>query len=156
MPLSFSQDSSWSLMKITLVTSVSRPCAYNSYIQSISMKTIAIWLWRHPLRGSEYYHIWLYFIDIMELKRMMEKLGQAKTHLELKKMIAEVDKTNSGKRTTVTTFWQTRPDVLVLCCPKKALRDWNIVNNIMKFCAFKDCAQIILNHLRISAANIPV
>lgn len=35
---------------------------------------------------------------------MMEKLGQAKTHLELKKMIAEVDKTNSGKRTTVTTF----------------------------------------------------
>jgi len=36
--------------------------------------------------------------DIMELKRMMEKLGQAKTHLELKKMIAEVDKTNSGTR----------------------------------------------------------
>ena len=34
--------------------------------------------------------------DIMELKRMMEKLGQAKTHLELKKMIAEVDQTNSG------------------------------------------------------------
>ena len=36
------------------------------------------------------------FKDIMELKRMMEKLGQAKTHLELKKMIAEVDTTNSG------------------------------------------------------------
>ncbi|KAL5484212.1 hypothetical protein EMCRGX_G020671 [Ephydatia muelleri] len=35
-------------------------------------------------------------IDIMELKRMMERLGQAKTHLELKKMIAEVDTTNSG------------------------------------------------------------
>ncbi|XP_022085223.1 allograft inflammatory factor 1-like [Acanthaster planci] len=35
-------------------------------------------------------------IDIMELKRMMEKLGQAKTHLELKKMITEVDTTNSG------------------------------------------------------------
>jgi len=33
----------------------------------------------------------------MELKRMMEKLGQAKTHLELKKMIAEVDTTNSGE-----------------------------------------------------------
>ena len=32
----------------------------------------------------------------MELKQMLEKLGQAKTHLELKKMIAEVDKTNSG------------------------------------------------------------
>ena len=33
---------------------------------------------------------------MMELKRMMEKLGQAKTHLELKKMIAEVDTNNSG------------------------------------------------------------
>ena len=28
---------------------------------------------------------------------MMERLGQAKTHLELKKMIAEVDTRNSGK-----------------------------------------------------------
>ena len=36
-------------------------------------------------------------VDIMELKRMMEKLGQAKTHLELKKMIAEVDTNNSGE-----------------------------------------------------------
>ena len=27
---------------------------------------------------------------------MMEKLGQAKTHLELKKMIAEVDTNDSG------------------------------------------------------------
>ena len=27
---------------------------------------------------------------------MMEKLDQAKTHLELKKMIAEVDRRNSG------------------------------------------------------------
>ena len=35
-------------------------------------------------------------IDMMELKRMMEKLGQPKTHLELKKMIAEVDSNNSG------------------------------------------------------------
>eukprot|EP01147_Barroeca_monosierra_P002026 gene2026-5099_t len=35
-------------------------------------------------------------IDLMELKRMMEKLGQPKTHLELKKMIAEVDLNNSG------------------------------------------------------------
>ncbi|XP_065917444.1 allograft inflammatory factor 1-like [Dysidea avara] len=35
-------------------------------------------------------------IDMMELKRMMEKLGQAKTHLELKKMIAEVDTNGSG------------------------------------------------------------
>lgn len=36
------------------------------------------------------------FADMMELKRMMEKLGQPKTHLELKKMIAEVDTNNSG------------------------------------------------------------
>ena len=35
--------------------------------------------------------------DIMELKRMMEKLGQAKTHLELKKMIAEVDTHKQGE-----------------------------------------------------------
>ena len=34
---------------------------------------------------------------------MMEKLGQAKTHLELKKMIAEVDTNNSGKLFTVHT-----------------------------------------------------
>ncbi len=34
---------------------------------------------------------------MMELKRMMEKLGQAKTHLELKKMITEVDTRNSGE-----------------------------------------------------------
>ncbi|XP_048768311.1 allograft inflammatory factor 1-like isoform X1 [Ostrea edulis] len=35
-------------------------------------------------------------IDIMELKQMMEKLGQAKTHLELKKMIAEIDTDGSN------------------------------------------------------------
>lgn len=35
-------------------------------------------------------------IDLMELKMMMEKLGQAKTHLELKKMITEVDTRDSG------------------------------------------------------------
>jgi len=32
----------------------------------------------------------------MGLKLMLEKLGQAKTHLEVKKMIGEVDKTNTG------------------------------------------------------------
>lgn len=35
-------------------------------------------------------------IDIMELKMMMESLDQAKTHLELKKMIQEVDTTATG------------------------------------------------------------
>jgi len=34
----------------------------------------------------------------MELKRMMEKLGQTKTHLELKRMIAEVDLDGSGTK----------------------------------------------------------
>ena len=34
---------------------------------------------------------------------MMEKLGQAKTHLDLKKMIAEVDTTNSGSLCTLLT-----------------------------------------------------
>ncbi|XP_048767583.2 allograft inflammatory factor 1-like [Ostrea edulis] len=34
-------------------------------------------------------------IDIMSMKRMMEKLGQAKTHLEIQKMIKEVDTTGS-------------------------------------------------------------
>lgn len=33
---------------------------------------------------------------MMDVKYLMEKLGQAKTHLEMKKMIAEVDTTNSG------------------------------------------------------------
>lgn len=40
--------------------------------------------------------IFYFCSDIMDVKRMMEKLGQAKTHLELKKMIAEVDRTGTG------------------------------------------------------------
>ncbi|XP_041352206.1 allograft inflammatory factor 1-like [Gigantopelta aegis] len=35
-------------------------------------------------------------LNIMDIKYMMEKLGQAKTHLELKKMITEVDTTSTG------------------------------------------------------------
>jgi len=35
-------------------------------------------------------------IDLMELKKMMESMGQAKTHLQLKRMIKQVDTTNSG------------------------------------------------------------
>jgi len=35
-------------------------------------------------------------LGIMGLKMLMEDLGQAKTHAELKKMIKEVDKTNKG------------------------------------------------------------
>jgi len=34
--------------------------------------------------------------DLMDLKYMLEKLGQPKTHLELKKMIKQVDLNNSG------------------------------------------------------------
>lgn len=33
---------------------------------------------------------------MMELKQMLEKLGQAKTHMELKKMIKEVDTVGHG------------------------------------------------------------
>jgi len=35
-------------------------------------------------------------IDEMELKQMLEKLDQAKTHKEIKKMIAQVDTSDSG------------------------------------------------------------
>jgi len=35
-------------------------------------------------------------IDLMELKKMMETMGQAKTHLQLKRMIQQVDTTKSG------------------------------------------------------------
>jgi len=35
-------------------------------------------------------------IDEMELKYMLEKMGQPKTHLELQKMIKEVDTTGKG------------------------------------------------------------
>eukprot|EP01119_Soliformovum_irregulare_P008811 TRINITY_DN21925_c0_g1_i1.p1 TRINITY_DN21925_c0_g1~~TRINITY_DN21925_c0_g1_i1.p1 ORF type:complete len:157 (+),score=54.11 TRINITY_DN21925_c0_g1_i1:18-488(+) len=35
-------------------------------------------------------------INLEELRLMMEKLGQPKTHVELKKMIAQVDKSGSG------------------------------------------------------------
>ncbi|XP_067948097.1 allograft inflammatory factor 1-like [Watersipora subatra] len=35
-------------------------------------------------------------LDLMDLKYMLEKLGQPKTHLELKKLIKQVDLNNSG------------------------------------------------------------
>ncbi|XP_076466688.1 allograft inflammatory factor 1-like [Babylonia areolata] len=35
-------------------------------------------------------------LNMMDVKYMLEKLGQAKTHLELKAMIKEVDSTNTG------------------------------------------------------------
>lgn len=34
-------------------------------------------------------------LDFMELKQMLEKIGQPKTHLECKKMIKEVNKRDS-------------------------------------------------------------
>ena len=37
------------------------------------------------------------FIDLMELKLMMEKLGEPQTHLGLKGMIKEVDEDNDGE-----------------------------------------------------------
>ena len=37
------------------------------------------------------------FIDLMELKLMMEKLGEPQTHIGLKGMIKEVDEDNDGQ-----------------------------------------------------------
>lgn len=37
------------------------------------------------------------FIDFMELKLMMEKLGEPQTHLALKEMIKAVDEDNDGQ-----------------------------------------------------------
>ena len=37
------------------------------------------------------------FIDFMELKLMMEKLGEPQTHLALKDMIKTVDEDNDGQ-----------------------------------------------------------
>ena len=37
-----------------------------------------------------------HFIDFMELKLMMEKLGEPQTHLALKEMIKTVDEDNDG------------------------------------------------------------
>lgn len=37
------------------------------------------------------------FIDLMELKLMMEKLGEPQTHIGLKAMIKEVDEDNDGQ-----------------------------------------------------------
>jgi len=51
-------------------------------------------------------------IDLMELSRMLEKLEQPKTRLELKKLIASVDTTNNG---TINY-----PDFLVMMLGGKA------------------------------------
>lgn len=51
------------------------------------------------------------FIDLMELKLMMEKLGAPQTHLGLKNMIKEVDEDFDGKlsfREVRDTFWTRR------------------------------------------------
>lgn len=47
------------------------------------------------------FYVWTdTFIDMMGLKRMLEKLGLAKTHLELKKMMSEV--AGSASRDTIS------------------------------------------------------
>ena len=38
----------------------------------------------------------IFFKDEMALKRILEDMGQAKTHMEIRKMIQEVDTTDSG------------------------------------------------------------
>lgn len=44
-------------------------------------------------------------IGEMSLKLMMEKMGQAKTHLEITKMIKEIDTTNSGTISYKEFLW---------------------------------------------------
>ena len=66
----------------------------------------------------------------MELKRMMEKLGQAKTHLELKKMIAEVDTTNSGVFMNSMILIEKRPLPSDKCGKKLAwIIEWGWVSS---------------------------
>lgn len=51
------------------------------------------------------------FIDLMELKMMMEKLGEPQTHLGLKEMIKEVDEDKDNQisfREVGTNLWQPR------------------------------------------------
>lgn len=38
-----------------------------------------------------------HYLDLMEMKQMMEKLGAPQTHVGLKNMIAEIDEDNDGK-----------------------------------------------------------
>ena len=38
-----------------------------------------------------------HYLDLMEMKQMMEKLGAPQTHVGLKAMIAEIDEDNDGK-----------------------------------------------------------
>ncbi|KAL2103208.1 hypothetical protein ACEWY4_000076 [Coilia grayii] len=54
------------------------------------------------------------FIDLMELKLMMEKLGAPQTHLGLKNMIKEVDEDLDGKLSfrEVHTHTQTHTHIL--------------------------------------------
>ena len=49
------------------------------------------------------------FIDLMELKLMMEKLGEPQTHLGLKGMIKEVDEDNDGQ----ISFREVRTSVVI-------------------------------------------
>ena len=38
-----------------------------------------------------------HYLDLMEMKMLMEKLGAPQTHMGLKNMIAEIDEDNDGK-----------------------------------------------------------
>ncbi|KAI4898499.1 hypothetical protein NFI96_020951 [Prochilodus magdalenae] len=55
-------------------------------------------MFKHPLMSFDWYDSEKdNFIDLMELKLMMEKLGAPQTHLGLKNMIKEVDEDLDGK-----------------------------------------------------------
>ena len=38
-----------------------------------------------------------HYLDLMEMKMLMEKLGAPQTHMGLKNMITEIDEDNDGK-----------------------------------------------------------
>ena len=65
------------------------------------------------------------FIDLMELKLMMEKLGEPQTHLGLKAMIKEVDEDNDGQ----ISF---REVSMILDTNDKAIKLYNVTMNFLK------------------------
>ena len=65
------------------------------------------------------------FIDFMELKLMMEKLGSPQTHLGLKEMIKEVDEDCDNQ----ISFREVRSLVNLFHCLDYADNDFKILQN---------------------------
>jgi len=57
---------------------------------------VLIFVWYNVhYAASQLQRVQCIHLDFMELKQMLEKIGQPKTHLECKKMIKEVNKRDS-------------------------------------------------------------